>query len=150
MALKPQKTVSTIEEFKKQLHRHGLKATRPRIAVHGVMMELVHASPDQVCEKLREVGSKVTVASVYNILSGLADNHIYTRRMSAAGKMFFDAVSDRHVHLYDRENHTFRDLVDDELMSLISAHLGRRKFKGYTIEDIDIQFVARPTKKKVK
>ncbi|MBQ9410070.1 MAG: transcriptional repressor [Bacteroidales bacterium] len=148
MAVKPQKGVRSVEEFKTQLHRHGLKATRPRIAVHGVMMELVHASPDQVVDRFREAGVKVTVASVYNILSGLADKHIYSRRLSAAGKMFFDAVPEPHVHLYDRENHTYRDVVDDELMAHVAEHLGRRKFKGYTIEDIDVQFIVRPTKKK--
>lgn len=148
MAVKPQKGVRTVEEFKTQLHRHGLKATRPRIAVHTVMMDLVHASPDQVVERFREAGVKVTVASVYNILSGLADKHIYSRRMSAAGKMFFDAIPDPHVHLYDRENHTYRDVIDEDLTAMVSEHLGRRKFKGYTIEDIDVQFVVRPTKRK--
>lgn len=148
MAVKPQKTVRSIEEFKTQLHRHGLKATRPRIAVHGVMMELVHASPDQVVGRFRESGVKVTVASVYNILSELSDNRIYARRLSAAGKMFFDAVPEPHVHVYDRENHTFRDVVDDELSAIVEDHLGRRKFKGYTIEDIDVQFVVHPTRRK--
>jgi len=148
MSVKPQKTVRSIEEFKTQLHRHGLKATRPRIAVHGVMMELVHASPDQVVERFRESGVKVTVASVYNILSELSDNRIYARRLSAAGKMFFDAVPEPHVHVYDRENHTFRDVVDDELSAIVEDHLGRRKFKGYTIEDIDVQFVVHPTRRK--
>ena len=148
MAVKPQKGVRSVEEFKTQLHRHGLKATRPRIAVHTVMMDLVHASPDQVVERFRAAGVKVTVASVYNILSELSDNHIYARRLSAAGKMFFDAIPEPHVHLYDRENHTYRDVVDEELSAIVEEHLGRRKFKGYSIEDIDIQFVVRPTKRK--
>ncbi len=148
MALKPQKQVRTVDEFKTQLKRHGLKATRPRIAVHTVMMELVHASPDQVVEKFRESGVKVTVASVYNILSQLADNHIYSRRFSSSGKMFFDAIQEHHVHMYDRENHIYRDVIDDDLTALVQEHLRRRKFKGYTIEDIDVQFVVRPTKRK--
>ena len=59
MALKPQKQVRTVDEFKTQLRRHSLKATRPRIAVHTVMMELVHASPDQVVEKFRESGVRL-------------------------------------------------------------------------------------------
>ena len=110
-------------------------------------MELVHASADQVCAALREKGYAVTVASVYNILSQLADRRIYARRLSATNKMFFDVFTERHVHLYDRENHSWRDLVDDELAELVGAHLRRRKFKGFTVEDIDIQIIARPTKK---
>ena len=142
-----QNQIKSISEFESQLHRHGLKATRQRIAVHAVMMELGHASADTVAERLRENGASVTVASVYNILSQLADRRIYTRRLSGNNKMYFDVNSSRHIHLYDRENNTFRDLIDEELMDIIHSKLRRRRFKGYTVEDIDIQLVARPTKR---
>ena len=141
-------TVLTLEEFKSHLRRHGLKATRQRLAVHEVMIELGHASPDAVCAALKEKGTHVTTASVYNILSQLADAHIYSRRLSATNKMFFDSNATRHIHLYDRENHIYRDVIDDDLTALVQEHLGRRKFKGFTIEDIDVQFVVRPTKRK--
>jgi len=137
----------TTEEFRTMLRRHGLKATRQRLAVHEAMMSLGHASADMVTETLAGRGSKVTVASVYNILSQLADLHIYSRRLSANNKMYFDINNTRHIHLYDRENHWYRDIVDDELMELIGSHLKRRRFKGFTVEDIDIQFIARPTRK---
>ena len=140
----------TLEEFRTQLRRHKLKATRQRLAVHEVMMELGHASADLVQETLRQRGAAVTVASVYNILSQLADQRIYGRRLSATNKLFFDINNTRHIHLYDRENHTYRDLMDDELQNLVNAHLKRRKFKGYTVEDIDIQLIARPTTRKTK
>ena len=140
-------TAPTLDEFRTQLRRHGLKATRQRLAVHEVMMRLGHASADMVRDALVEKEASVTVASVYNILSQLADLRIYGRRMSATNKMFFDVNTSKHIHLYDRENHTFRDLMDDELSTLVSQHLKRRKFKGYSIEDIDIQIIARPTRK---
>ena len=140
----------TLEEFRTQLRRHKLKATRQRLAVHEVMMELGHASADQVQETLRQRGAAVTVASVYNILAQLADQRIYGRCLSATNKMFFDINNSLHIHLYDRENHTYRDLMDDELQNLVNAHLKRRKFKGYTVEDIDIQLIARPTTRKTK
>lgn len=136
-----------MDEFRTSLRRHGLKATRQRLAVHEVMMELVHASAEMVKEELEKRGAKVTTSSVYNILSQLADYRIYGRRMSGASKMFFDVISARHLHLYDRENHVWRDLVDENLDALVNAHLKRRKFKGFTIEDIDIQLIARPTRK---
>lgn len=147
MASPAPNTIPTMDEFCTQLRRHGLKATRQRVAVHEVMMELVHASADDVKGRLALRGSRVTTASVYNILSQLADIHIYGRRLSAANKMFFDVVPSMHIHMYDRENHTFRDVADEDLSNLVSAHLRRRKFKGYTVEGIDIQLIARPTKK---
>ena len=123
--------------------------TAQRLAVHEAMMVLGHASADMVTEEIRRQDPpvKVTVASVYNILSQLADLRIYARRLSANSKMYFDVNTSRHLHLYDRENHRYRDIMDDELTELVQTHLRRRKFKGYTVEDIDIQFIARPTRR---
>ena len=138
-----------MEEFRALLRRHDLKVTGQRLAVHEAMMVLGHASADMVTEEIRRQAPpvKVTVASVYNILSHLADLRIYARRMSANSKMYFDVNTSKHLHLYDRENHRYRDIVDDELTELVQTHLRRRKFKGYTVEDIDIQFIARPTRR---
>ncbi len=139
----------SVDEFRTMLKRRGLKATRQRIAVHEAMSALGHASADMVCMEIeRRGGGSVTVASVYNILSQLADIKIYGRRMSANNKMYFDVNTARHLHLYDRENNSFRDVTDEDLTDLVMSKLKRRKFKGYTIEDIDIQFICRPTKRK--
>ena len=148
MATQSSNMMPTLDEFRTRLRRHDLKATRQRMAVHEAMMALGHASADMVSEEIERKGTvKVTVASVYNILSQLADLRIYTRRLSANNKMYFDISTNRHVHLYDRENHRYRDVFDEELMDLVQSHLKRRKFKGFTVEDIDIQLIARPTRK---
>lgn len=138
----------TTDEFRTRLKRHGLKATRQRLEVHEAMRTLGHASADMVSEEIGRRGNvKVTVASVYNILSQLADLRIYNRRLSGNNKMYFDVNNFRHIHLYDRENHYYRDVFDEELMDLVQTHLKRRKFRGFTVEDIDIQLIARPTRK---
>jgi len=141
----------TMEQFKSLLRRHDLKATRQRLAVHEAMTALGHASADMVCGHIvANSPVKVTVASVYNILSQLADLRIYARRLSANNKMFFDVNTGHHMHLYDRENHRYRDVLDEELMDLIADHLKRRRFRGFTVEDIDIQLIARPTTRKYR
>ena len=138
-----------IEEFKEILRKHSLKATPQRLAVHEAMMELGHASADMVTDVIKEKGTaKVTLASVYNILTQMAMLKVYNYRLSANNKMYFDVNTFKHMHLYDSENHMFKDVVDDDLIALIESYLTRKRVKGYKIESIDIQFVARPTKKK--
>ena len=133
MATQTNPTMPSLDEFRTRLKRHGLKATRQRLEVHEAMMVLGHASADLVTEEIARRGVvKVTVASVYNILSQLADLKIYSRRLSSNNKMYFDI-----------NNFIF----DDELAELVQAHLKRRKFRGFTVEDIDIQLIARPTRK---
>ena len=139
----------SLEEFKAILKKHALKATPQRLAVHEAMMTLGHASADMVTDAIKEKESaKVTVASVYNILTHMAMLGIYHYRLSANNKMYFDVNTFKHIHFYDQSNHVFRDVIDDELVQLIETHLSRKKVKGYKIESFDIQLVGRPTRKK--
>ena len=138
-----------MEEFKELLRKHSLKATPQRLAVHEAMMELGHASADMVTEVIKAKGTaKVTLASVYNILTQMAMLKIYNYRHSANNKMYFDVNTFKHMHLYDSENHMFKDVIDDELVSIIESHLSRKRVKGYKIENFDIQLIGRPTRKK--
>ena len=146
----PVRKTPDMETFKALLRRHSLKATPQRMAVHEAMMELGHASADMVSEAIGKAGKvKVTVASVYNILIQLALLGIYHHRLSANNKMYFDVNTDRHIHLYDVRNNTYRDILDDELMDLIDAKLSRRRFRGYKVEGVDIQILCKPTRKGV-
>lgn len=139
----------TIEEFKNVLKKHSLKATPQRLAVHDAMIHLGHACADMVTERIKEQGTaKVTVASVYNILTQMAMLGIYHYRLSTNNKMYFDVNTFKHIHMYDQENHVFKDVIDDELIALIESHLGKKRFRGYRIEGIDIQLMGRPTRKK--
>ena len=89
----------TIEEFRNLLKKHSLKATPQRLAVHEAMMVLGHASADMVTEEiLAQNKAKVTVASVYNILTQLAMLGVYHHRMSANNKMYFDVNTFYHAH----------------------------------------------------
>ena len=138
-----------LEEFKAILKKHSLKATPQRLAVHEAMMTLGHASADMVTDAIKEKESaKVTVASVYNILTHMAMLGIYHYRLSSNNKMYFDVNTYKHIHFYDHSNHVFKDVIDDELVQMIETHLSRKRVKGYKIESFDIQLVGRPTKKK--
>ena len=139
----------TIEEFKTLLKKNSLKATPQRLAVHEAMMTLGHACADMVTEAIKEKGTaKVTLASVYNILTHMAMLGIYDYRLGANNKMYFDVNTFKHIHFYDQDNHVFKDVVDDDLVALIESHLSRKRVRGYRIEGFDIQLIGRPTRKK--
>lgn len=139
----------TIEEFKTLLKKNSLKATPQRLAVHEAMMVLGHACADMVTEAIKEKGTaKVTLASVYNILTHMAMLGIYDYRLSSNNKMYFDVNTFKHIHFYDQDNHVFKDVVDDDLVALIESHLSRKRVRGYKIEGFDIQLIGRPTRKK--
>jgi len=141
--------VNAQDGFTTTLRRHSLKATPQRIAVHRAMRKLGHASADMVAQEIENDGNtKITVASVYNILSEFAKLGIYQHRLSANNKMFFDLNTFEHAHFYDIENNTFRDISEDKVISELLAKLSKKRFKGYKVDYIDVQIVGHPTKKR--
>jgi len=139
----------SLEQFKLKLKNRNLKATSQRIAVHEAMLFLGHASADMVVGRIREQNTaKVTLASVYNILNQLADINIYKRRLSMNSKMFFDVNTGKHVHLYDTVSGEFKDVLDDEIIDIIESHFRKKRFRGYKLDDIDIQLICHPNAKR--
>ncbi len=144
-----QTTKNDMDRFRNVLKAHSLKATPQRLAVHEAMLRLGHASADMVTDEIRKsCDTKVTVASVYNILTNMAMLGIYHHRLSSNNKMYFDVNTFKHFHIYDCENHEFKDVVDNELVELIENYFSKRRFRGYSIEDIDIQLIGKPTRRK--
>ena len=139
---------NNLESFSELLHSFNLKATGQRIAVHTAMLELGHASADMIKEKIEQKGYKVTVASVYNILSQLALLGIYKHRLSANNKMYFDVNTTRHMHLYDVCNNSYKDIVNEELQKKVEDVLMKQKFKGYKVDGVDIQIICHPSHRK--
>lgn len=147
--MKATKSAPDLSRFKDILKEKGLKATPQRLAVHEAMLKLGHASADMVAAQMESAGfTKITIASVYNILSTLADLKVYSRRTSSNNKMYFDVNTFRHLHLYDRTSHEYRDVVDDELLSLVESKLKGRRFRGYTVDHVDIQIICHPSRRK--
>ncbi|MCI5719841.1 MAG: transcriptional repressor [Bacteroidales bacterium] len=135
-----------LEKFRALLKKYDLKVTPQRIAVHEAMLALGHASADMVTEYIITRGkAKVTVASVYNILSQLTMLGIYNHRMSSNNKMYFDVNTFKHFHLYDTENNCYVDVVDDELQKVLDERLMSKHYKGYKVDDIDVQILCHPT-----
>jgi Fe2+ or Zn2+ uptake regulation protein len=134
-----------LDKFRTLLIKYNLKVTPQRLAVHEAMLALGHASADMVTEYIITRGkAKVTVASVYNILSQLTLLGIYNHRMSANNKMYFDVNTFKHFHLYDTVNNCYTDVIDEDLQKIIEDRLLNKHYKGYKVDDIDVQILCHP------
>ncbi|MCR5519579.1 MAG: transcriptional repressor [Bacteroidales bacterium] len=131
-----------MESFRSILKSKGLKATPQRLAVHEAMLSLGHACADMVCEQIRKSGNAcVTVASVYNILSGLSTIGIYRRIPTIDNRVWYDVLTRPHLHIYDRKRNEIKDLSDEDFASVATAYFKEHSPKGYKVDEIDIQLV---------
>ena len=133
----------TIDAFKAELKKRGLKATSQRVAVHQAMLALGHACADQVAEWIEtKTSTSVSIASVYNILSQMALLGIYSHRYSPDSKMYFDVTNSNHVHLYDIETGSYIDVEDENLLQMVESYIRHKRYKGYRPQAVDIQIIA--------
>ena len=137
------------EQFKTVLRKHSLKATPQRMAVHEAMLRLGHASAEEVSREIARSGNvKITTASIYNILAHMTLLGIYSHRLGIGGRMVFDITTGMHIHLYDTVTGTYRDIEDGELTGMVVARLGKRRFRGYKVDGIDISILCHPSNMK--
>lgn len=140
-----------MQKFKALLKQHKLKATPQRLAVHNVMLQLIHASAEQVADVLKEASeSKVSVSSVYNILSQMASLGIYGRRLSVNNVMYFDVNPENHLHLYDPQNNVFKDVQDPDLLMEIEERIKRHRYRGFRVSSVEVNIICHPPKKRKK
>lgn len=139
------KTIPDEEKFRAMLKTRGFRATETRMAVHRAMMSLEHADAERVVKWLGDHNdAAASESSVYNVLEQMATAGIYSFRLSADNKRYFDVCNYSHTHLYDRKNGVFKNLPEDEMREVVLNVLKRHHFRGYTVEDIDIQVVCHP------
>lgn len=145
------RTAPDMESFRSILKSKGLKATPQRIAVHAAMLALGHASADLVYEHIKKEGTaEVTVASVYNILSGLCAIGIYRRIPTSDNRVWYDAITRTHLHVFDRKRSELKDLVDEDFSAMAASYFKDHAPKGYKVDEIDIHLIchrSRNTKK---
>lgn len=144
-------TAPDLDRFRIILKAKGLKATPQRIAVHEAMLAKGHASADEVRDWINQNSAvRITAPSVYNILSQLASIGLYRQFPSIGSKMYFDLNTYPHLHIYDRRNDEYKDVQDNELMTLVNSYFKERKYKGYRVDDIEVQLICRPARNSKK
>ena len=136
--------------------------------IHGeyeAFLHIMNSGSGEIREKLQELFAGVMLQQDINDLATL----IYYPKAKMA--MVYDSQENMdewyyitlqrlvQVCRYVSHKHTrskvrsyipegYKDVIDDELVAMIESHLGRKRFKGYKLESIDIQLIGRPTKKK--
>ncbi len=139
-----------IGKFRSILKAKGLKATPQRLAVHEAMLEMVHASADMVRDFVWKKGVSITTASVYNTLEQLCASGIYKRFPTPDNKVWYDVLTGPHVHIYDRKRAEYKDLADEQTLSMLNAWFKEHQPKGYRIDDIALHLICHKSRKSSK
>jgi Fur family peroxide stress response transcriptional regulator len=130
--------------FQSILKDAGLKVTPQRLAVlEAVYNFKEHPSSEAIASYVRNHHPNIAVGTVYNILDFLVQKNIISRVKTEKGAMLYDAVSEKHHHLYCEDSNRIEDYFDKDLDQLLEDFFRKKKIEGFEIEDIKLQLVGR-------
>jgi Fur family peroxide stress response transcriptional regulator len=133
-----------ITEIRNKLIEKGLKVTPQRIAILEAIIKLNnHPTADNIIDYIRNNHPNIATATVYKVLDALVANELIIKVKTEKDVMRYDAVMERHHHLYCSESDRIEDFVDTELNDMIEKYFDKKKIKGFKIEDVKLQIIGK-------
>jgi len=120
----------------------GLKVTPQRIAVLDAVINLKnHPTAENVTDYIKSNHPNIATGTVYKTLETLVKNNLIKRVKTESDIMRYDAIIERHHHLYCSESDRIEDFYDDNLNKMIDDYLKNKMIPNFKIEDIKLQIV---------
>jgi Fe2+ or Zn2+ uptake regulation protein len=127
--------MSTSEEL---LRTHGLRVTRPRLAVLEVLARGGHLEVEDITRQVRDRLDSVSTQGVYDVLGALSRAGLARRIEPAGSPALFEArVADNHHHIVCRSCGTIKD-VDCVRGERPCLDPGRDH--GYEVDEAEVTF----------
>ena len=132
------------ESFQSKLKDAGLKVTPQRIAVLEAIFSLKkHPSSEDISQAVKKNHPNIAKGTIYNILDFYVNKGIVSRVKTDKGAMLYDAVTEKHHHLYCSESDRIEDYYDKDLDSLLDEFFRKKKIKGFEMDDFKLQLIGR-------
>ena len=97
-----------------EFDRCGVSPTSQRIEIAEVILDRPqHLSADQVIDRLREIGSSVSKATVYNTLNLFSARGLVRECVVDPERRFYDSTSTPHHHFYVVDTGELIDIPDN-------------------------------------
>ncbi len=103
-------------EFLAKFDQFGIAPTPQRMEVASVLLDKPqHLSADQVIDRLRDKGSTVSKATVYNSLNLFGKSGLVKECRVDSDRRVYDSRTEPHHHFYDVESGELTDISDDDI-----------------------------------
>jgi Fur family peroxide stress response transcriptional regulator len=127
---------------------NNLKVTPQRTAVLEVILALNnHPTAENIIEYLRINYPHIPLGTVYKILDVFYEKGIVKKIKTDDDTTRYDAIQERHYHLYCAENERIEDYYDEDLNKKLDNYLKKKKIPNFKIKDIRLQIIGTFTDK---
>jgi Fe2+ or Zn2+ uptake regulation protein len=121
-----------------ELRAHGLRVTRPRLAVLDVLAEGGHLDVDEITQRVRGRLDSVSTQAVYDVLAALSRVGLARRIEPAGSPARYEArTGDNHHHVVCR---VCGSVADVDCARGVAPCLEPVPTNGYLIDEAEITF----------
>jgi Fur family transcriptional regulator, peroxide stress response regulator len=132
------------KEVRNKLIEKGLKVTPQRIAIFEAVVKLNnHPTAENIIDYIRKNHPNISTATVYKVLDALVESELIQKVKTDRDVMRYDAVMEKHHHIYCSDSNRIEDYRDDELDEKISKHFEQNRIPNFKIEDIKLQIIGK-------
>ena len=102
------------DDLARKLTNAGVVPTPQRLEIARVLLDRPrHLSADQILDALRENGSSVSKATVYNTLHLFGEKGLVREVIVDPSRTFFDSTTHPHHHFYNVDSGELSDIPQD-------------------------------------
>ena len=108
------------------LKNHGVLPTPQRMVVAELLLDRPqHLSADQIIDRLRDAGSRVSKATVYNTLKLFSEKALLKELNVDPSRKFYDSTIHAHHHFYNVDTGKLSDIPADQVRIMSLPNLPR-------------------------
>jgi Fur family transcriptional regulator, peroxide stress response regulator len=135
-----------MKNIREILTENGLKVTPQRVAVYEAITHMHnHPNAEAIIDYIKQKYPNIAIGTVYNTLETFVQKGIINRIKTNGDVMRYDAMLNRHHHLYSTDARRIEDYYDEELNQYSAGFIRKKQIPNFTVEDVTVQIVGRFT-----
>lgn len=125
-----------------ELKDNNLKVTPQRIAVLEALASLKdHPTADKIKEYVVKNHPNIAVGTIYKTLETFVEKGLVKKVKTDLDVMRYDAILDKHHHLYCENTERIEDFFDEKLNKMLEDYFKKKKFPNFKVKDIKLQII---------
>jgi len=126
----------------KLLVQYGLKVTPQRLAILEILFSVDnHPSAETIIRLIRLNHPNIASGTVYKTLHTFTRKGLINKVKTEQDIVRYEAVTEKHYHLYCHDSERIEDYTDNTLHKLIGIYLNKNPIPGFEVKDINLQIV---------
>ena len=124
------------------LKTSNLKVTPQRVAVLEALNSLKdHPTADKIKEYVVKNHPNIAVGTIYKTLETFVEKGLVKKVKTEQDVMRYDAILDKHHHLYCEDTDRIEDFFDDRLNEMLEEYFKKKKISNFKVKDIKLQII---------